>query len=147
MAESEKTREHLDVLVEEYVKAVHSKKVTKQVEFYQKIAESGTKGAFLRTLAVPGTGHFILQRGLEGICFLLLEILLTGTILVLFVKSLIAFFTSDPHYWHALLWWLGGAIVFRLASFVRVALLVSRIKSDAAYVMLRLADKKTAAST
>ena len=33
MAESVKTREHLDALVEEYVKVERSKKVAKEVEF------------------------------------------------------------------------------------------------------------------
>ena len=75
MAESVKTREHLDALVEEYVNVERSKKVVKEVEFYQGIAENGTKGAFRRSIIVPGTGHFILGRWLEGFCFLFLEII------------------------------------------------------------------------
>ena len=146
MAESVKTREHLDALVEEYVNVERSKKVVKEVEFYQGIAENGTKGAFRRSIIVPGTGHFILGRWLEGFCFLFLEIILTGFILWFFAKSLIAIFTSDPHRWRAFLWCLGGSVVFRAVTFVRVALLVSKIKSDAAYIMLRLKDKKAAAS-
>ncbi len=145
--ESVKTNERLDMLVEEYIKPEHSKRTAKQVEFYQKIAENGTKGMFLRAIAVPGLGHFTLRCWQEGFIFLLLEILLSGTILVLFVKSLIAIFTSDPHYWHALLWCFGGVIVFRMVSFVRVSILANRIKSDAAYLMLRLGDKKAATST
>ena len=146
MAESVNTRERLDALVEEYVKVERSKKVTKEVDFYQGIAENGAKGAFRRSILVPGTGHFVLGRWLEGFCFLFLEIILTGFILWFFVKSVIAIFTSDPHRWRAFLWCLCGSLVFRTVTFVRVALLVSRIKSDAAYVMLRLADKKAAAS-
>ena len=146
MAESINTRERLDALVEEYVKVERSKKVTKEVDFYQGIAENGAKGAFRRSIIVPGTGHFVLGRWLEGFCFLFLEIILTGFILWFFVKSLIAIFTSDPHRWRAFLWCLCGSLVFRLVTFVRVALLVSRIKSDAAYIMLRVADKKAAAS-
>jgi hypothetical protein len=145
-AESNRMHERLDALVDEYGKDERSKKVVKQVEFYQNVAENGTKGVLLRSITIPGTGHFPLQHRLEGACFILLEILLSGTILVLFVKSLIAIFTSDPHYWRALLWGLGGAVVFRIVSFARVAFLCSRIKSDAAYLMLRLADKKAAPS-
>ena len=146
MAESINTRERLDALVEEYVKVERSKKVTKEVDFYQGIAENGAKGAFRRSILVPGTGHFVLGRWLEGFCFLFLEIILTGFILWFFVKSVIAIFTSDPHRWRAFLWCLCGSLVYRAVTFVRVALLVSRIKSDAAYIMLRLADKKAAAS-
>ena len=146
MAESINTRERLDALVEEYVKVERSKKVTKEVDFYQGIAENGAKGAFRRSIIVPGTGHFVLGRWLEGFFFLSLEIILTGFILWFLMKSLIAIFTSDPHRWRAFLWCLCGSLVFRLVTFVRVALLVSRIKSDAAYIMLRLADKKAAAS-
>ena len=146
MAESINTRERLDALVEEYVKVERSKKVTKEVDFYQGIAENGAKGAFRRSILVPGTGHFVLGRWLEGFCFLFLEIILTGFILWFLVKSVIAIFTSDPHRWRAFLWCLCGSLVYRAVTFVRVALLVSRIKSDAAYIMLRLADKKAAAS-
>ena len=146
MAESINTRERLDALVEEYVKVERSKKVTKEVDFYQGIAENGAKGAFRRSIIVPGTGHFVLGRWLEGFFFLSLEIILTGFILWFFVKSLIAIFTSEPHRWRAFLWCLCGSLVFRAVTFVRVAFLVSRIKSDAAYIMLRLADKKAAAS-
>ncbi len=146
MAESINTRERLDALVEEYVKVERSKKVTKEVDFYQGIAENGAKGAFRRSIIVPGTGHFVLGRWLEGFFFLSLEIILTGFILWFLMKSLIAIFTSDPHRWRAFLWCLCGSLVFRAVTFVRVAFLVSRIKSDAAYIMLRLADKKAAAS-
>ena len=142
MAESKNANERLDMLVEAYAKDECPKHVVKQVDFYRKIAENGTKRTFFWSVALPGAGHLTLRCWSEGFIFLFLELLLTGTILVLFVKSLIAVFTSDPHYWHALSWWLGTAIVFRAVSFVRVAILANRIKSDAAYLMLRLKDKK-----
>ena len=143
MAESGKAREQLDKLVDEYGKEGCSKQTVKQVEFLQKVAESGTKKTFFWSAVLPGAGHFPLRRWQEGFCFLLLELILSGTILVLFVKSLISIFTSDPHHWHAFLWCLGGAVVFRIVSIARVAYLDNRIKSDAAYLMLRMKDKKT----
>ena len=145
MAESVDTHESLDKLVEEYVKADHSKKIDDQVGFYQKMAEKDTRKALLRAIVVPGFGHFLLRRRLEGIGFFLLELVLTGTILVLFVKSVIAIFTSDPHYWRAILWCLVGSALYRVASLVRVAFLANRIKSDAVYLLLRLADKNASA--
>ena len=58
MSEPDNKRACLDNLVDEYAKVERSKKVVKEVEFYQSIATNGTKGAFRRSITVPGTGHF-----------------------------------------------------------------------------------------
>jgi len=147
MAKSVDTHESLDKLAEEYMKADHSGKVDEKVGFYQRMAEKDSRKALLRAIAVPGFGHFLLRRRLEGVGFFLLELILTGTILYLFVRSLVAIFTSDPCYWRAILWCLGGSVLFRIVSLVRVAFLANGIKSDAAYLLLRLADKKPKSST
>ena len=78
---------------------------------------------------------------LKILVFFLLELILTGSLLIFFFRSIAAIFTSEPHYWRAFLWCLGGAVVYRIVSLVRVILLANRIKSDAAYLLLRLACK------
>ena len=147
MADAANTHVALDKLAEEYGKAEHSKQIDEKVAFYRQMAQMDTRRSFIRAVTVPGFGHFPLRHWLEGFCFLFLEIVLTGTILVLFAKSLVSIFTSDPHRWRAFLWCLGGSVVFRIASLVRVVLLANKIKSDAAYLLLRLAEKKPPAST
>lgn len=141
MAEKNDAHIELDRLAEQYAQPKRSRKVAEQVEFYQKMAEKDTKRAFFWAAVIPGFGHFPLRRRLEGLVFLLLELILTGSILVLFFKSIAAIFTSEPHHWKAFLWCLGGAIVYRIVSLVRVILLANKVKSDAAYLLLRLAGK------
>ena len=144
MSEKADTQSKLDSLAEQFAQEKCPKQVAEQVDFYRKMAEKDTKRTFFWAAAVPGFGHFPLHHRLEGACFFLLELILTGTILVLFFKSIAAIFTSDPHHWRAFLWCLGGAIVFRIVSLVRVILLANRVKSDAAYLLLRLASKPQA---
>lgn len=141
MAKKGDVRATLDTLAEQYVQSTRAKKVVEQVEFYRKMAEQDTKRAFFWAAVVPGFGHFPLHRRLEGLLFFCLELALTGSVLVLFFKSIVSLFTSNPHHWHALMWCLVGAIAFRIASLVRVILLANKIKSDAAYLLLRLAGK------
>ena len=141
MAEKNDARIKLDRLAEQYAQPKRSRKVAEQVEFYRKMAEKDTKKAFFWAAVVPGFGHFPLRRRLEGLVFFLLELTLTGSLLFLLFKSIAAIFTSEPNYWRAFLWCLGGAIVYRIVSLVRVILLANKVKSDAAYLLLRLAGK------
>ena len=141
MADKVDRQGKLDQLAAQFAQEKCPKQVADQVEFYRKMAEKDTKKAFFWAAVVPGFGHFPLRRRLEGLGFFLLELILTGSLLYFFCKSIAAIFTSEPHYWRAFLWCLGGAIVYRIVSLVRVILLANRIKSDAAYLLLRLACK------